>query len=112
MIHDIEPEDRPMETLARIYLQGRRPDVLITGHTHFERLAYDDGVMQVNPGSSHHPHNFSTRPGTVALLDLEPSRIEATVVRLAEKPGLRNPGHELSLNSFDRVVQVVNVTSR
>ena len=33
------------------YLRGARPDVIITGHTHMERLDYRDGVLQLNPGS-------------------------------------------------------------
>lgn len=94
MVHDMEPEDEPIDTLCRRYLGGERPDVIVTGHTHFERLDYRDGVLQVNSGSPVHPHLWSTRLGTVAVLDLEPGSLRARIVRLGETEGLRNPGIE------------------
>ena len=48
MIHDMEPEDRPIEYLRDFYLKGEAADIIVTGHTHFERLDYRDGVL--------HPH--------------------------------------------------------
>ena len=92
MVHDMEPEDEPIDELCRKYLGGRRADVIVTGHTHFERLAWRDGVLQVNPGSPVHPHLWSTRLGTVALLELTPGSLRARIVRLGEHEGLRNPG--------------------
>ncbi len=94
MIHDMEPEDRPIEDLKNVYLQGKPADIIVTGHTHFERLDYRDGVLQLNSGSPTHPHLWSTRLGTVGLLDLAPGKIVARVVRLGETPGLLNPGKE------------------
>ena len=41
-----------------------------------------------------HPHLWSTRLGTVALLDLEPGQLRAKIVRLGETEGSRNPGIE------------------
>ncbi len=96
MVHDMEPEDRPISVLCDWYLQGERPDIIITGHTHFERLDYRDGVLQINSGSPTHPHQWSTRLGTVGLLELSPGRIRAEIMRLGETPGLRNPGQALS----------------
>jgi len=98
MVHDMEPEDRPIPELRERYLRGEPADVIVTGHTHIERLDWRDGVLQVNPGSPIHPHLWSTRLGTVALLDLEPGALRARVVRLGETDGLRNPGRELTFD--------------
>jgi hypothetical protein len=94
MVHDMEPEDEPIDVLRRRYLQGQHADVMITGHTHRERIDYREGVLQVNSGSPVHPHLWSTRLGTVAVLDLEPGELRARIVRLGESDGLRNPGVE------------------
>jgi putative phosphoesterase len=92
MVHDMEPEDEPIDVLCRRYLGGERPDIMVTGHTHRERMDFRDGVLQINPGSPVHPHLWSTRLGTVAILDLEPGAIRARILRLGETEGLRNPG--------------------
>jgi putative phosphoesterase len=94
MVHDMEPEDEPIDELCRKYLKGERPDVIVTGHTHVERMDFRDGVLQVNSGSPTHPHLWSTRLGTVALLDLAPGRLRAEIVRLGESEGKHNPGIE------------------
>jgi predicted phosphodiesterase len=93
----MEPEDRPITALLDLYLGGGHADILVTGHTHFERLDYRDGVLQINSGSPTHPHQWSTRLGTVGLLDLSPNAISARVIRLGDTPGLRNPGESLCL---------------
>jgi uncharacterized protein len=82
MVHDTEPEDEPIPELRRKYLNGANVDILITGHTHFERLDWRDGVLQLNSGSAVHPHLWSTRLGTVAVLDLAPASLRARIVRL------------------------------
>jgi putative phosphoesterase len=94
MVHDMEPEDEPIEVLRDRYLGGRHADVMVTGHTHRERLDWRDGVLQVNSGSPVHPHLWSTRLGTVARLEIADDQIRARVVRLGEHEGLRNPGIE------------------
>ena len=94
MVHDMEPEDEPIETLQRRYLHGRHADIMITGHTHFERLDWRDGVLQINSGSVVHPHLWSTRLGTVARLEIADGTLRARIVRLGERDGLRNPGIE------------------
>jgi uncharacterized protein len=94
MVHDMEPEDEPIEDLRHRYLNDAAADVFVTGHTHFERMDFRDGVLQVNSGSAVHPHLWSTRLGTVAVLDLQPGRVQARIVRLGESAGLRNPGIE------------------
>jgi putative phosphoesterase len=94
MVHDMEPEDQPIGTLRDRYLGGRPADVMITGHTHYERLDWRDGVLQINSGSPVHPHLWSTRLGTVALLEIDRGEVRARITRLGEHEGLRNPGVE------------------
>jgi putative phosphoesterase len=98
MVHDMEPEDEPIAELQRKYLGGAPADVMITGHTHLERLDFRDGVLQVNSGSAVHPHLWSSRMGTVAVLDVAPGELRARIVRFGETPGLRNPGIEYSFD--------------
>jgi uncharacterized protein len=95
MIHDMEPEERPIAELKKCHLKGEHADIIITGHTHFERLDYRDGVLQINSGSPTHPHLWSTRLGTIGILDLAPGKITAQVLRPGDQPGLQNPGTEL-----------------
>ena len=94
MVHDMEPEDEPIEELQRQYLHGEAADVMITGHTHLERLDWRSGVLQINSGSPVLPHLWSTRLGTVAILEIGPGSLSARTVRLGETDGLRNPGIE------------------
>jgi putative phosphoesterase len=98
MVHDMEPEDEPIEELRRRYLRGSAADIFVTGHTHFERMDFRDGVLQVNSGSAVHPHLWSTRLGTVAILDLGPGSLRARIVRLGHTDGLRNPGIEYAFD--------------
>jgi putative phosphoesterase len=94
MLHDMEPETRPIEELLRAHLHGERADIIVTGHTHFERIDYRDGVLQINPGSASLPHQRSTRLGTVALLEWRNDLVGARTVRLGETEGRPNPGRE------------------
>jgi hypothetical protein len=98
MVHDMEPEDEPIAQLKQKYLGGADADVMITGHTHFERMDFRDGVLQINSGSPVHPHLWSTRLGTVAVLEVGGGRIRASVLRIGESEGLRNPGTELAFD--------------
>lgn len=107
MVHDMEPESRPIDELQRIYCDGDRVDIMVSGHTHVERIDYRDGVLQLNPGSPTHPHNYSTRLGTVALLELSAIRIEARILRLGVTPGMANPGCEFAFTTDDRIVRRV-----
>jgi putative phosphoesterase len=94
MVHDMEPEGEPIEELQRQYLHGGEADVMITGHTHLERLDWRDGVLQINSGSPVLPHLWSTRLGTVALLEIGPGQLRAHILRLGQTDGLKNPGIE------------------
>jgi putative phosphoesterase len=106
VIHDMEPEDRPIEYLQRTYLRGEPADVIVTGHTHFERIDFRDGVLQINPGSATLPHQRSTRLGTVALLELGRQGFGARVVRLGESEGRPNPGNEIAYAPSTGVVRL------
>jgi putative phosphoesterase len=101
MVHDMEPEDEPIDVLRDRYLGGRHADVMITGHTHRERMDWRDGVLQINSGSPVHPHLWSTRLGTVALLEIDRGAIRARIVRLGEHEGLRNPGVEYEFDGTE-----------
>jgi hypothetical protein len=103
MVHDMEPEDRPIADLLKIYLKDERPDVIVTGHTHFERLDYRDSVLQINPGSPTLPHLYSFRLGTVAILDLDPGRLDAKILRLGDIDARRNPGTEYTFDLLSGV---------
>ena len=93
MVHDMEPEHEPIALLQKQYLGGRHADVMVTGHTHFERMDFRDGVLQINTGSATHPHLWSTRLGTVGILEVDATGIRAEIIRLGESDGLRNPAH-------------------
>lgn len=97
MMYDMEPEDRPIADLLTMHFQSNYADILVPGHTHFERLDYRDGVSQINSGSPTYPHQWSTRLGTVGLMELTPTTIDANIIRLGETPERRKPGAELAL---------------
>jgi hypothetical protein len=98
MVHDMWPEDDPIDVLVESFLHGERADVFIAGDSHFERMDFREGVLQVNSGSAVLPHQFSPRLGTVAVLDLEPGLLQARIVRLGQTPGLKNPGAEFTFD--------------
>jgi len=106
MVHDMEPEDRPIEYLRRAYLTDMPADIIVTGHTHVERLDFREGVLQLNPGSATLPHLQKYRLGTVALLDWSERGIEARVLRLGHSEGLPNPGVEYSFSAATGVVRL------
>jgi uncharacterized protein len=112
MVHDMEPEDRSIAELRRIHLRDEPADIWVTGHTHFERLAYRDGVLQINPGSTTYPHLTSTRLGTAAILEIETGRLEAKVIRLGETPERRNPGQEYAFRLGAAVQHLGDSTPR
>jgi putative phosphoesterase len=96
MIHDTEPEDLPIEVIVARDLGGLKPEILFTGHTHFERIDHRDGVVQVNSGSPTQPHLYSDRLGSVGLLELDPDFLRVRILNLGERDGLRNPAEALS----------------
>jgi putative phosphoesterase len=57
------------------------PDVVVSGHTHMPKIEKYKGVLLVNPGSATWPA-YLPGPGTVALLTIGPSGVEAELVSL------------------------------
>ena len=98
MVHEMDPENQPIEALRAHYLNGERADIFVTGDSHYERMDFREDVLQVNSGSAVLPHNYSQRLGTVAILDLEPGQLRARIIRLGESENLRNPGIEFAFD--------------
>ena len=95
MTHSLEGQFRPVDVLQRYFPSA--VDVMISGHTHEERLECRDGVALVNSGSITFPHHKELRLGTVGLLELTPRTFSARVFPLGNTPGRPNPGRELSI---------------
>ena len=70
MIHSMEGQFRPVTDLQDLF--PRKVDIMVSGHTHQERLEYRDGIVLVNSGSVTFPHHKEVRLGTVGLLTIKP----------------------------------------
>ena len=66
------------------FFPDQRPDVIVSGDTHIERVTEVDGILCVNPGSPTYPHNHDTQLGTIGFLDLDRGTAEASIWQLAE----------------------------
>lgn len=97
MVHNLAPESRPIADLMAKFFPTTPVDILVGGHTHFERLEYRDNVLLLNSGSAVFPHHKEIRLGTVGVLELTPSRAYAEILLLGETPGRANPGTARSL---------------
>jgi putative phosphoesterase len=106
MVHDLKREHLQFDQIVRSQLAGVKPAVMISGHTHMERLDYRDGVLQINSGSATLPHQMSTRLGTVGLLEIGDGQVGARIVRLGHSEGRRNPGVEYSYTPATGVVNL------
>jgi putative phosphoesterase len=106
MVHDLHRERTQIEQMVHGQTAAGRPDVIIGGHTHFERLDYSDGVLQINAGSATLPHQMSTRLGTAGLLEIGGAEVRARVVRLGHTEGKRNPGVEYSYTPETGVINL------
>ena len=95
MIHSMEGQFRPVTDLQELF--PRKVDIMVSGHTHQERLEYRDGIVLVNSGSITFPHHKEVRLGTVGLLIIEPGRVTAEVFPIGETQGSPNPGIRLYL---------------
>jgi putative phosphoesterase len=85
LLHTFEPTSPRLERLVRLRLDGVRPDVVVCGDSHVERIDVVDGVLVLNAGSATLPRNRSPRLGHVAFLALERGRPpQATIVDLGE----------------------------
>ena len=104
LLHIFEPLHWDLDKLLKQYLDGIRPDIIVCGDTHFERIDILEDVLVVNPGSATLPHNMSPRLGHVAYLTIEAGAPpHAEIVDLAApdwraraKRAVRSPGDRLS----------------
>ena len=104
MIHSMEGQFRPVSELQRLFPSP--VDIMISGHTHQERMEYRDGVLLINSGSITFPQHKEVRLGTVGILELSENNIRAEVLPLGETPGSPNPGVKLYLEIVQG--QVIN----
>lgn len=85
LVHDLpDPEIPPDLTLERVMERrfGGRVDVIVFGDTHVATVREYKGVLLVNPGSPTFPNNFTKRPGTVGILEVEGGRPRAHIIHL------------------------------
>ena len=95
MRHSLERQLRPIEELQRLFPSP--VDIMISGHTHQERLEYRDGVVLINTGSITFPQHKEVRLGTVGLLNLERDILRAEIIPLGHSAGNPNPGTSMSI---------------
>ncbi len=95
MTHSLGGQFRPVSMLQRYFPES--VDVMISGHTHEERLEHRDGVTLINSGSITFPHHKELRLGTVGLLEVKPEWIRAQVFPLGHTRDRPNPGREIGL---------------
>jgi putative phosphoesterase len=91
MMHDLTPELRPMDVIHDKHFTGT-VEIMISGHTHLERIRQGHGKVLINSGSPILPHHKETRLGTVGLLELTSEAMRAEIVVLGQTPGKPNPG--------------------
>jgi len=81
------PERPPNFTMAHWlerFFPDRKPDVIVSGDTHREAIAWVDGIYCVNPGSPTYPHNYDTQLGTIGFLDLHEGEATGSVHLLVD----------------------------
>ncbi len=81
------PERPPNFTMAHWlerFFPDHRPDVIVSGDTHREAIAWVDGIYCVNPGSPTYPHNYDTQLGTIGFLDIDDGEAVGSVYLLVE----------------------------
>jgi predicted phosphodiesterase len=88
LTHDLPvPEFPPRLTVER-WKQRRFAtadiDVIVYGDSHVEAIDVVGSTLCVNPGSPTYPHNLNTQLGTLGFLDIEGSRVRASIWQLTE----------------------------
>ena len=96
MVHNLDRQFRPVAELQETFPE--RVDIMVSGHTHQERLEFREGVLLMNSGSITFPRHKELRLGTVGLLELAPGRLHAEIILLGETPGRPNPCVPMSLD--------------
>ena len=102
MIHSLEGQFRPIKELQELF--PKHVDIMISGHTHQERLEYREGIVLINSGSITFPQHKEVRLGTVGILEIEPKKLTVDIFPLGETPGSPNPGSRLYLEIDDGIV--------
>jgi predicted phosphodiesterase len=102
MIHSMEGQFRPIKELQKLFPE--EVEIMISGHTHKERLEYRKGVLLINSGSITFPQHKEVRLGTVGILELKPGIVKAEVFPLGETEGSPNPGERLCLELKNGVI--------
>ncbi len=83
MVHGLYYPGPPLEKEMRRHFGGA-VDIIVFGDTHVETIERHDGVLLVNPGSPTYPRNYDTRLGTVGILEVISSEVEARIINLKE----------------------------
>jgi putative phosphoesterase len=95
LVHRFGPVTRDIEWLLEQFVDGPRPDVVVCGDSHYERIDQLGDVLVINPGSPTLPRNMSPRLGHVGMLTLTTGESPvAEIIDLADGAyaGLM-PGH-------------------
>ena len=101
-IHSLEGQFRPIEDLQKLF--PKPVNIMISGHTHQERLEYREGVILINSGSITFPQHKEVRLGTVGILEIESRKLKVDIFTLGETPGSPNPGSRLYLKVEEGIV--------
>ena len=102
MIHSLEGQFRPIEDLQKLF--PKPVNIMISGHTHQERLEYREGVVLINSGSITFPQHKEVRLGTVGILEIDSRKLKVDIFPLGETPGSPNPGSRLYLEVEEGIV--------
>ena len=97
MVHSLPRTERPIPELQTYFPEP--VDIMICGHTHQEVLEYRDDVLIMNSGSITFPRHKDLRLGTVGLLDVTTTKVQAQIICLGETDGKPNPGTEITLTA-------------
>ena len=71
LLHRFEPLDWELDRLFQRFFNGRRPEIVVFGDSHFEQIKKVEGVILFNVGSATLPRNLSPRLGHIGFLTLE-----------------------------------------
>ena len=102
MIHSLEGQFRPIKDLQKLF--PKPVNIMISGHTHQERLEYREGIVLINSGSITFPRHKEVRLGTVGILEIESQKLKVDIFPLGETPGSPNPGSRLYLEVEEGIV--------
>ena len=96
MVHNLDRQFRPISELQKVF--PAPVNIMVSGHTHQERLEVREGVLMLNSGSITFPHHKELRLGTVGILELEPGKLHAEIVVLGHTLVRPNPGTAMAID--------------